>query len=226
MKDAFQFEAFKEFAADIADTDEFDGSKFLELLKEWQLVEAKELYRLSIGRISTIEELTKHMKENSKEVPTMHKFFKKFPWLLDPRIIEFQDEAHYSDILKQNYPEKDLEESNRRIDFVCTRVSNNRFIIELKRPHHSIGAKDMEQAADYRSFLEKQVGNTPASANQIVAYVVGGKQSNDRLAQSMINTYSTSGEIYIKTYAELLESAKKYHQEFIDKYEQLRPIQM
>ncbi len=225
VKDAFQFEAFKEFAADIADTDEFDGSQFLELLKEWQLVEAKELYRLSIGRISTIEELARHMKEDSKEVPTMHKFFKEFPWLLDPRIMEFQDEAQYSDILKQNYPEQGLAESNRRIDFVCTSVSNNRFIIELKRPHHTVVAKDIEQSADYRSFLEKHVGNTPESASKIVAYVVGGQKSSDRLAQAKIKTYSSSGEIYIKTYAELLENAKKYHQEFIDKYEQLQPLQ-
>ena len=181
VKDAFQFEAFKEFATDIAETEDIDSGKFVELLKEWQLVEAKELYRLSIGRISTIEELSKHMEDNSKEVPTVHQFFKKFSWLLDPRIIEFRDEVTFSKLLKEKYPDNELEESDRRIDFVCTSVSNNRFIIELKRPHHTINAKDIDQAAHYRAFLANHIGNEPASASQIVAYVVGGKRSRDSL---------------------------------------------
>lgn len=223
VKDAFQFEAFKEFADEIADNDEIDSSKFVELLQEWQFVEAKELYRLSIGRISTIEELSKHIEENSKEIPTVHQFFKKFPWLLDPRIIEFRDEVVYSKILREKYPENKLEESNRRIDFVCTSVSNSRFIIELKRPWHNITHKDLLQAADYRSFLQEHIGNTPEAANHVDAYVIGGKYASDRLTRDEIETRRKSG-IFVKTYAELLENAKKYHQEFIDRYQQLQKI--
>ncbi len=221
VKDAFQFEAFKDFAADIAEADEVDSSKFVELLKEWELVEAKELYRLSLGRISTIDELDRHIREDSKEVPALHKFFKKFPWLLDPRIIEFRNEVSYSNLLKEKYPDEELEEPNRRIDFVCTSVSNS---IELKRPNHAISANDIDQAADYRSFLERQVGSAPESTSRVVAYVVGGKPSGERLAQSKIETYKTSGEVYVKTYIELLENARKYHQEFIDKYKKLEGI--
>ena len=224
VQDAFQFEAFKDFANDIAATQEVDSVKFLELLKEWQLVEAKELYRLSLGRISTIDELSKHMVANSKEVPTMHNFFKQFPWLLDPRIIEFKHEVSYAELLKNKYPEKELKESDRRIDFVCTSVSNSRFIIELKRPQHTVNAKDIQQAADYRAFLENHIGNTPESASQVVAYIVGGKQSSYHFAQSQIQTYRKSGQIYVKTYSELLENAKTYHQEFIEKYEQLQNL--
>lgn len=224
VQDAFQFEAFKEFADAVAATQKIDSATFIELLKEWRLVEAKELYRLSLGRISTIDELRKHIDDNSWEVPTMHQFFKQFPWLLDPRIIEFQDEVSYSDLLRKKYPDKELTESNRRIDFVCTSVSNSRFIIELKRPRHTVNAKDIEQAAHYRAFLEGHIGNTPESASQVVAYIVGGKRSNDPFAQSQMNTYSTSRQIYVKTYSELLENAKTYHQEFIEKYEQLQRL--
>lgn len=224
VQDAFQFEAFKEFASDVADMQEVDSAEFIALLKEWQLVEAKELYRLSLGRISTINELSKHMVENSKEVPTMHDFFKQFPWLLDPRIIEFKHEVSYAEILKNKYPERGLKESERRIDFVCTSVSDSRFIIELKRPRHTVNAKDIKQAADYRAFLENHIGNTLESASQVVAYIVGGKKSSNHFAQSEMKTYRTSSEIYVKTYRELLENAKTYHQEFIEKYEQLQNL--
>ena len=225
VKDAFQFEAFKEFAAEIDNDnkDEIDSVKLIKLLQEWQLVEAKELYRLSIGRISTIEKLSKHIKENSKEIPTMHQFFKQFPWLLDPRIIEFKDEVTFSKLLKESYPEDKLEEANRRIDFVCTSVSNSRFIIELKRPRHKITHRDLTQAADYKSLLEEHIGNTHESANQVDAYVIGGKYGADRLTRSEIDTRKKSG-IFVKTYTELLENAKKYHQEFIERYEQLQNI--
>ncbi len=224
VQDAFQFEAFKEFANDVADMQEVDSAEFIALLKEWQLVEAKELYRLSLGRISTINELRKHIDDNSWEVPTMHQFFKQFPWLLDPRIIEFQDEVSYSKLLRKHYAEKELTESDRRIDFVCTSVSNSRFIIELKRPRHTVNAKDIEQAAQYRVFLENHIGNTLESASQVVAYIVGGKRSSDPYAQSKMKTYCTTGQIYVKTYSELLENAKTYHQEFIEKYEQLQNL--
>ena len=224
VQDAFQFEAFKEFASDVADMQEVNSAEFISLLKEWQLVEAKELYRLSLGRISTINELSKHMAENSKEVPALHDFFKKFPWLLDPRIMEFKHEVSYAEILKNKYSEEKLEESNRRIDFVCTSVSDSRFIIELKRPHHTVNAKDIKQAADYRAFLENHIGNTLESASQVVAYIVGGKKSSNHFAQAEMNTYRTSGEIYVKTYSELLENAKTYHQEFIEKYEKLQNL--
>lgn len=224
VQDAFQFEAFKEFADEIAATQEVDSVEFIALLKEWQLVEAKELYRLSLGRISTINELSKHMEANSKEVPTIHNFFKQFPWLLDPRIIEFKHEVSYAKLLKEKYPEEELTESDRRIDFVCTSVSNSRFIIELKRPHHTVNEKDIQQAAQYRAFLENHIGNTPESASQVVAYVVGGKQSSNHFAKSQMKTYSTSGQIYVKTYRDLLENAKTYHKEFIEKYEQLQNL--
>ena len=223
VKDAFQFEAFKKFATEIADTEEVDNGKFIELLREWQLVEAKELYRLSIGRISTIKELSRHIEENSREVPTMHRFFKQFPWLLDPRIIEFTHEASYSRLLKEKYPDEKLEEPDRRIDFVCTSVSSSRFIIELKRPGHKITHKDLTQAADYQSFLQSHIGNTQESAGQIDAYVVGGKRAADRLTKSEIENRRKSG-IYVKTYVELLENAKTYHKEFIDQYEKLQNL--
>ena len=48
--------------------------------------------------------------ENAKEVPTIHNFLKQFPWLLDPRIIEFKDEYKYSQILKDTFKEDKLEE--------------------------------------------------------------------------------------------------------------------
>ncbi|NJO02001.1 MAG: hypothetical protein HC880_10185 [Bacteroidia bacterium] len=118
VKDSFQFEAFKDLARDIDQSDFVDVPKIIDLLKEWQLIEAREFYKLSLGRIETIKKFESYIDSGVKEVPTMHNFIKTFPWLLDPRIIEFKDEVRYSKILKEKYPEEHhIPDEDKRIDF-------------------------------------------------------------------------------------------------------------
>jgi hypothetical protein len=223
VKDSFQFESFKEFAAEIEEIQQTDTENIIKLLKDWQLIEAREFYKLSIGRIETINKFEKYIKQKVKEVPTMHNFLKTFPWLLDPRIIEFKDEVYYSQLLKEKYPDSDEKmESDRRIDFLCVGLASNFFIIELKKPAHKIRKKDIDQASDYRTFIENHFGNDPQGVKQIVAYVVCGERSDERITKEHVETYEKAGKIYVKTYGELLVSAKNYHREFIEKYDQIQ----
>ena len=53
--------------------------------------------------------------------------------------------------------------------------------------------------------------------------MIGGKYGDDSLTRTEIDARKKSG-IFVKTYTELLENAKKYHQEFIDRYEELQKI--
>ena len=137
--------------------------------------------------------------------------------------MEFQDEAYYSTLLKEKYPDANEKlESNRRIDFVCMTIANNFFIIELKRPRHKLRKKDIEQAIDYRTFIEKLHGNEPTSANFVVAYIICGERNEDRIVADMAETYSAQRLIFVRTYGELLGNARRYHQEFIDKYDEMQ----
>ncbi len=134
----------------------------------------------------------------------------------------FRHETQFVHILKEYYPEKELEEKNRRIDFLCTSVSEHKFIIELKRPHHKISLKDLEQAKDYRSFLENHLGNDTKHPKKVVAYVIGGKINwDDRRTRDEIENLQNADKVYVKTYNELLTDAKNYHYEFIEKYENM-----
>jgi hypothetical protein len=224
VKDSFQFEAFKELATEIDKTDIINTEALISLFKEWKLIEARELYKLALGRIKTIEKFEQYIKTRVNEVPTMHNFLKQFSWLLDPRIIEFKDEIYYSQLLKEKYNNDINEplEANRRIDFLCTGLGNNFFVIELKKPEFKIRAKDIYQAIDYRSFIQKHFGNSIHSYKTVIAYVVTG-YSNDEDAplKDLIDAYSSKGTIFVKTYHELLTNAKSYHKEFIDRYEAL-----
>ncbi len=219
--DMFEFDTFKKMAAEIIEDDSIPEEKILELMKKWELVEAREMYKLSQVRVDTIRNFEKLIREDAKEVPHMHNFFKRFPWLLDPRIMEFRDEVRYSTILKENFSENNNEEKDRRIDFLCVEFGGIFFIIELKRPAHVLKYKDIEQAKDYRSFIEQRIGTE--QSKKVIAYIVVGKiPSIDRKVLDEIDTQKKAQKIFIRTYDELLQNAINYHSELIEKYKKLK----
>lgn len=218
VKDSFQFTAFKEFAAEMKD--DVSNVELLDLLKEWKLIEAREMYKLSEVRIQTIKRFQENIEKDAKEVPVMHEFFKQFPWLLDPRIMNFKDEVTYSKLLKENFVEDDsVLESDKRLDFLCQDFSGIFFIIELKRPGKVIGMKELNQGVDYVSFIQSRLGNT--FGHKIICYIIGNKLSTDASVKTVSDALAKDSTVYVKTYLELLTAAKNYHQEFIDKYEDL-----
>jgi hypothetical protein len=225
IKDSFQFESFKEIVREFNEIDDISSDKIINLFREWELIEAREMYKLSLGRIETIKTFEKLIRENAKEVQQIHPFFEKFPWVLDPRINMFRHELQYATILRENYPEVLLEEKNRRIDFLCTSVSNHRFIMEIKRPLHTITLKDIEQAKDYRSFIEDRLESSKNSPERVIAYLVGGKIDNsDRKTRDEIESMQSVDKVYVKTFDQLLTDARNYHKEFIDRYDQLSRV--
>lgn len=217
IQDSFQFTTFKEMAEEIGKDGSSDIS-LIELLRDWQIIEAREMYKLSEVRIQAIKKFQENIDNDAKEVPVMHNFLKQFPWLLDPRIMNFEDEVTYSRLLKEEFPDAtDIPEIDRRLDFLCQNFAGNIFIIELKRPGKIIGIKELQQAMSYNTFLKKHLGNT-VNYN-ISCYIIGKGISSDDTAQRIANSYENSNDVFIKTYKELLNAAIKYHQEFIEQYE-------
>lgn len=221
VKDSFQFESFKTFASDLENVDSLKSGKIIELFKEWEYIEAREMYKLATGRIQTIKTFENLIAKNALEVQEIHPFFEKFPWILDPRINMFRHEAQYVKLLKEEFLETDLEPVNRRIDFLCTSVSSHRFVIEIKRPNHRITEKDIYQAKDYRTFIEDRCNTDSKHPNKVIAYLVGGRISDDRKTKDEIDSMQKTDKVYAVTFNQLLTDAKNYHIEFIEKYNQL-----
>ncbi len=219
VKDSFQFTSFKEMAAELKD-DSVSNADLLTLLNEWQLIEAREMYKLSEVRIETIKKFKENIDNDAKEVPVMHNFFKQFPWLLDPRIMNFQDEVRYSELLKENFKEEKLDEKDRRLDFLCHDFVGQFFIIELKRPGRIIGKDELDQAMAYVDFVSKHKGND--SSQRITCYLIGKKLSDLSLVQRTADLYRNGGAVIVRTYDELLNSAINYHKEFINKYDEVQ----
>lgn len=219
---SFRFQSFKELAAEISEVDDADQPKLIELLKEWKIIEAKELYKISLARVETIQKFAKLVDENAKEVPTLHNFLKEFSWILDPRISKFDDEVRYSELLKQQFTETDTLEEDKRIDFLCVDFAENIFIIELKRPKVKASQKVINQALEYKTFIEKNCQDT-STPKKVSVFIVCGGVAQEPVAQNIIDSLSNDGKVYVKSYNILLQQALRYHKEIIDKHKEFEP---
>ena len=159
--DFLEFNAFWDIADELAKADIEDTGKLINLFREWEIVEAKEMARVTDGRIKTIKKLQKLIETNALEVPTLHNFLKEFPWVIDPRWTLIDDEVRYSEILKNEYPESsDVPEENKRIDFLCVREGTNLVVVEIKRPLSRASMKELEQIEKYVIFMLGHIENT------------------------------------------------------------------
>lgn len=76
--DFLEFDAFWDLAEEISDAGVDNPTRLLKLFREWEIVEAEEMARVTKGRITTIEKLQVLIRENALGVPTLHKFLKEF----------------------------------------------------------------------------------------------------------------------------------------------------
>ncbi|MBQ4851126.1 ATP-binding protein [Pseudoalteromonas sp. MMG012] len=219
----FDNKAYKEYASKIADISETgdDIPMLLRLMDDWKTIEAKQYRDLAIARVEVINQFERYLTTNTREVPTLHDFFKKFSWLLDPRILEFKDEVTYSSLLKESFPEDELDESNKRIDFLCSNALGEiLYVIEIKRSTYKVDLKALEQAYQYGAFLKHKYASA-TGFSKVVCFVVGGeKNSDDYMFQEKEATYFQQGSVFVKTYRELLEQSKEYHKEFMGAYKE------
>ncbi|MUH05371.1 ATP-binding protein [Commensalibacter melissae] len=216
----FNHEDYKKYAEAITELDMSSESKaaMLSNLTDWGIIENTQYSALAFSRIEIINKFEEYVNSYTKEIPILHKFLKKFPWLIDPRILELRDEVRYTDILKKAFPEDKLEEKNRRIDFLCTNfLGGVIYIIEIKHSTYEVDKKAIEQAYDYQSFIKSKYC-TEESFNAVICYVIGGSVKSDYATQSKMKSYRYTNEVFVKTYSELLEQSKQYHKEFLDMY--------
>ena len=220
-----EYDVFWEIAADFMDAEVEDPTRLISLFHEWEIVEAKEMARITEGRIKTIEKLQELIDKNAMEVPTLHNFLKEFPWIIDPRWTLVDDEVYYSQLLKEKFPESsEVPEKNRRIDFLCVGEGDNLVVVEIKRPESRASKNELDQIEEYVSFMRDYI-QTPTDPSYSYKKVTGILLCGD-----LVNTYQARGkrdnlensQIYVKRYMDLLNMVKRMHSEFLERYNRLR----
>ena len=221
--DFLEFGAFREIIKDLSKAELGDIGKILELFREWEIVEAKEMARVTEGRIATIGKLQNLIDSNEREVPTLHNFLREFPWVIDPRWDLVADEISYTSLLREHFPQNnDVPEKNRRIDFLCVSERTNLVVVEIKRPKSNASVEDLYQIERYVNFLRARVHqSTDSRYEDVTGYLLcGGLVNNDEVREKKDNL--AAARIYIRMYADLLDTVKRVHAEFLDRYKRLR----
>ena len=223
--DFLEFDAFLEIASELVEADLQNTATILKLFREWQVVEAKEMARVTDGRITTIEKLQKLIDEDALEVPTLHNFLKEFPWVIDPRWTMVDDEVWFSKLLREKFPEPvDLPEGDRRIDFLCVREGTNLVVVEIKRPGLRASTKELDQIEREVNFARDYISKTTDPELQYRAatgYLLCGNLVDTYNVREKTKNLASAG-IYVRLYSDLLATAKRVHKEFIDRYDKLK----
>lgn len=218
VKDLFGFQSFQEYVGSLSDS-EVTVENIEKISNDWERIEAKELAKVATGRISAIDQFEKFIREDASETKVIQPFLEKFPWVLNPRITTFEREKTFKKILQENFPDKELDERNRRLDFLCYLTNGELIIIELKRPSIKIGYKEIQQALKYKRFLEKS--HRDAIAKGVSTYLVSDRYDLSDDAEMIYPSLEKDGNLKILSYSDLLVQARTYNEEFISVYELL-----
>jgi len=221
IQDAFSIEGFKDFAVTLDNVGILDDDNAIKLLEDWSFIEAKEMAKLSDGRINTINQFEKYINDNASETKVMQKFLENFPWILDPRMTSFEREVTYSGWLKEHFPEEKLEGSNKRIDFLCSNNNGIVHIIELKRPKIKIGSDELNQCTQYKEYIEQRC---PDTVTEVKTILISENHNYAPGVKTQVDALTDRGNFEIKSYSDLLSTARQYHKEFIDKYDELKEL--
>ena len=218
VRNVFDYKDFQELAEEIDKANPNNPSLLLALFQDWEVLESREMSRIIEGRVATIEKLGWYIENNIQEVPFLHDYLKKFPWIMDPRWTLIQDEARYSKILRKKFPDHD---KDRRIDFLCFGSWPNVIVIEIKRPGVSIGAKELEQVREYVIAVEGLLGtDSDASYKKVYGYLICEEvQKSETNAKRLIKLQENG--IFVRKYSELLSVAEQIHREMIEAYKKI-----
>ena len=223
--DFWEFDSFREMAADLTEVDLQNTEKMIELFREWEILESKEMARITEGRITTIEKLQNLIDSNALEVPTLHDYLKEFPWVIDPRWTMVDDEVTYSKLLNDNFPIKaDEPEENKRIDFLCVRESTNLVVVEIKRPQSRASRKEIDQIEEYVLFMKdyvKRTSDPDYRLKEVTGYLLCGDLVDTPYVREKREILE-GAQIYIRRYSDLLGMVERAHTEFLKRYNQLR----
>ncbi len=223
--DFVEFDAFKELAEEMGRAEIADIPKLIGLFRDWEVIEAKEMMRVTEGRIKTIEKLQDLIDTNALEVPTLHNFLKEFPWVLDPRWSLIADETTYSQLLRSEFPEPtDTLEENKRIDFLCVGEANNLVVVEIKRPGCKVSLKELAQIEAYVGFMREHVMKSTdphMSYKTVIGYLLCGESVDTGAVRQRRENLERSN-IFIRRYVELLSMVEKSHREFLQRYAALQ----
>jgi hypothetical protein len=190
-----------------------DIEKLSKLLEEWGIYEITALSTLIKNRLEVIKKLGEMINSlATKEYPDIHKILDKNLWILDDNYKLYSSNQQLKTILEKEVLEKYKDDSEKRPDILCKNLLERYVVIELKRPSYIINYEDYPQIMLYNNILKNNFPN----AERLDCYLIG-KEYNSSLSKEP--TIQGKVTIYLKSYNEIIEEAKRRYEEILKIFE-------
>jgi hypothetical protein len=210
----YQYDSFHDLINTINATEESALPQLMNLMSEWDVLEAVEVAHVVWGRVKIIDKFGEMIDQGVREKPDMQNYLKAHPWLLNPSWDMLRHESTVdkivADILRVE-PDRD----SHRLDFFCLGSSEQYVVVEAKRPGELAGVREVDQLERYVDALARHArASTDTSVPKMVKGVlVAGRfdeasgPKRDRLASFGMTTLS---------WHDLLRQARKQHESLFD----------
>jgi hypothetical protein len=216
-----EYRAFVDVVDSFGDMPVIPIDKVLGLMKDWELIEGREILRLLTGRVYAIKILIEMLGNNVKE-RELHGFLEKHPWIIDPQLTVAHSEIAYTTLLRRDFPDTTEAGGTKRFDLVCLTLAGEYVVVEFKKSDVYIGFKELAQVEQYVKKVRDLAKGAKQNKNVrgLLIYNKLKSEIDDEIlkGRASINCFS---------YKQLINSAMKLHADFIQRLETMaeyRPI--
>lgn len=194
--------------ADISDIENLS-----KLLEEWGIYEITAVASLIKKRIEIIKKIEEMINNpQTKEFPDMHKILERNLWILNDDYKLYTSNQQLKKILEEKILSKYKEHEEKRPDFICKNLTSRYLVIEIKRPSYKINLDDYPQVMLYNNILKDNFPNS----EKLDCYLIGKEYDTMMSKEPTIQGKVT---IFLKSYNEIIEEAKKRYEEVLKIFE-------
>ncbi len=221
---AFESFKYKENLEALDDLEPEDIATFSQAFSAYDDIEATLYYQIVKERLAVIKALHEKVEATARERAIQEHVYKHL-WLLDPHWERATETAYMEQNVAKEFGKINAklskEEKKGRIDIKYKETSGKHVIIELKKADVSINSNKLaEQVDKYRTGLLKCLAECGKENEPIEIVCILGKKCNNWLNEAVEHQHRQSlaqQSIRVVLYGELIDSAYKSYQEFINK---------
>jgi hypothetical protein len=202
-----------------------DVQKMVDILSEWDIIEAITAAQQVKGRVEIINKFEEMIKKGVPEKPDMQDYMMKHPWLLNPIWSPLKHEKSLDNILEKQFKVKKTKtkDGRQRLDFFCLAATYQWEVVDLKRPGKKVGRAELEQIQRYVLFLREHGKKTTQLDTKVdrISGVLVYSDIEDGLGTT-IEALAGLG-IHVLTWDDLLRRTKSLHEEFLNTIKSAAP---
>lgn len=202
-----------------------DIQKMVDILSEWDIIEAVTAAQQVKGRVEIINKFEEMIKKGVPEKPDMQDYMMKHPWLLNPIWAPLKYEKALDTILEKQFKVKKTrtKDGRQRLDFFCLAATYQWEVVDLKRPGKKVGRAELEQIQRYVLFLREHAKKTSHAEVKVdrISGILVYSDIEDGLGTT-IEALKGLG-IHVLTWDDLLRRTKSLHEEFLQTIKSVAP---